>query len=83
MKTAFTIAMCAAVLGLPATAFAQTADQKYCQALSSSYREYNKQNTNADASAAMAKCSTDAAGAIPVLEKHLKDGKQALPARPN
>ena len=82
MNTAFRVALAAAVLTLPMTAsFAQTADQKYCKALSSSYREYNKAATTGEAAAAMAQCDSNAAAAIPVLEKHLKEGKVALPPR--
>lgn len=80
MVKAITILVAAAVT-LPAVASAQTADQKYCKALSSSYREYSKGTIDAQAATAMAQCDSNAASAIPVLEKHLKDGKIALPAR--
>ena len=78
---AFKMAMAVAALVLPAAAWAQSADLNYCKALSSSYREYSKGTVNAEAAAAMAQCDSNAVAAIPVLEKHLKEGKQALPAR--
>jgi hypothetical protein len=49
--------------------------------LSSSYREFSKGTDNAEAATAMSQCGSNAAGAIPVLEKHLKEGKVALPSR--
>jgi hypothetical protein len=66
---------------ISATLSAGNSDEKYCQALGSSYREYNNAATNAEAAAAMAQCNTNSAAAIPVLEKHLKEAKVALPSR--
>jgi predicted outer membrane protein len=78
----FRMMLAAVVLVLPtAVAWAQTADEKHGQALSSSYREYSKGTIDAEAATAMSQCGSNAAGAIPVLEKHLKAGKVTLPSR--
>ncbi|MBS0220111.1 MAG: hypothetical protein JSR91_05145 [Proteobacteria bacterium] len=76
-----------AVLG-PSAAFAQSADAKYCDALSHQYNKYvlaseGKSHNTApsNVSAAMGKCSTDAKTAIPILEKALQDAKVSLPPR--
>ena len=77
----FGLAAAAAVM-LPLAAFAQSADTNYCKALSAKYREYAKAGAvDSTAAAAMAKCDKEPAAGIPVLEKHLKDGKVALPPR--
>ena len=73
---------------LPTVAGAQSADAKYCSALSDKYQTYAQDNGGkshnappAEVASAMSKCSTDAASAIPVLEGALKAAKVSLPAR--
>jgi hypothetical protein len=73
---------------LPTVASAQSADAKYCSALSDKYQTYAQDNGGkshnappAEVAAAMSKCSTDSASAIPVLEGALKAAKVTLPAR--
>jgi hypothetical protein len=75
-------------LVLPVAASAQSADSKYCSALSQSYEKYAQDNGGkshnappADVGAAMGNCATNPTSAIPVLEKALKDAKVSLPAR--
>jgi hypothetical protein len=71
-----------ATLALPMAAFAQNVDLKYCKSLSDKYREYARADTvDSEAAAAMAQCDTNAAAAIPVIEKHLKADKVTLPPR--
>jgi len=82
MKLAIKAVVIAAAFALPAAAFAQSADQKYCKALSSKYREYQRAGSiDGEVAAAMGQCDSNAAAAIPVLEKHLKAGKVPLPPR--
>ena len=69
------------VLMLPVAAFAQSTDAKYCSDMSSAYRTYAKNNIDAEAARAMGLCQSNPAAAIPVLEKHLKENKIALPTR--
>jgi hypothetical protein len=76
-------------LSLPAAAFAQSNDAKYCQALSDKYTQYlnmgqNKgmQPQSVEARVAVEKCKAgDTAAGIPPLEKALKDAKLDLPPR--
>ena len=80
----------AVLLGVAATApaLAQSGDAAYCQAMSEEYTRY-VQNSDARRTSpapvaisdAMAKCKSDSAHAIPVLEKALKDARVDLPAR--
>jgi hypothetical protein len=77
-----------AALALPLAASAQSADTKYCSALSDNYNTYvlasggRSHNTaSPDVANAMSKCSSNAAAAIPVLEKALNDAKVSLPPR--
>ena len=65
---------------LPVAAFAQSNDAKYCNDMSAAFRAYTN-NIDAEATRAMTQCRTDPAAAIPVLEKHLKENKIALPSR--
>ena len=77
------VCLISAIAFAPLSAFAQSADAKYCDALSAKYREILG-GTQAEATAAdaMAKCKAgDTATGIPVLEKALKDAKATLPAR--
>ena len=69
------------VVGLPLAAFAQSADSKYCAALSAKYRQLNTSQSDETVAAAMAQCDKSPEKGIPVLEKHLKDAKVALPPR--
>jgi hypothetical protein len=74
---------------LPAMAFAQSNDAKYCQALIAKYNSYlnmgqnkGQQPQGLDARVAIEKCNTgDTAAGIPPLEKALKDAKLDLPSR--
>jgi hypothetical protein len=67
----------------PFAAFGQSADAKYCQALSDLYRRTSPKDSTPDAEvpAAMAKCQAGDMSGIPVLEKALTDGKVTLPPR--
>jgi hypothetical protein len=78
----------ASAFGLAGSAFAQSADSNYCNALSQSYTRYAQANDGrshnappADVAAAMSKCDSAPASAIPVLEKTLTDAKISLPPR--
>jgi hypothetical protein len=75
---------------LPLAAAAQADDAAYCQALSQQYARYvvkiDNGNTrvtgNPDGMVAMEQCKTgQAAQAIPVLERKLRDAKVNLPPR--
>jgi hypothetical protein len=70
-------------LGLPFTAFAQSADAKYCQALANVYRNAVAHDTspNAEVPIAVAKCQAGDTSGIPVIEQALKDAKVDLPPR--
>jgi hypothetical protein len=81
MKTAATLIVCASI-ALPFAAFAQSADAKYCEALSVEYRKLNTDASTGPQADAMAQCKAgNTAAGIPVLEKALKDGKVTLPSR--
>jgi hypothetical protein len=76
------------LFALPNIAFAQSADSKYCTALSQKYEAYLEtagdrggRATPVDVVVAMDKCKSDPASAIPVLEKQLKAAKLDLPPR--
>lgn len=84
MTTMTKILIACSVITLPFTAFAQSADAKYCRALTDSYREtYSRsQNPVAEVPMAIAKCEAgDTATGIPILEKALRDAKVTLPSR--
>jgi hypothetical protein len=74
---------------LPTTAFAQSADTQYCAALVAKYDRYVNnpdqgrgfQPTSAAITEAKAKCASNPAAGIPVLERALKDAKVDLPPR--
>jgi hypothetical protein len=85
-KNAFFAA--AMVLVFPLAASAQSADSKYCSALSASYEKYAQDNGGkthnsppADVGDAMGKCNSDPSSAIPVLEKALNAAKIPLPSK--
>jgi hypothetical protein len=81
MKTTVTLIVCASI-ALPFAAFAQSADAKYCEALSVEYRKINTASDSGAAADAMANCKAgNTAAGIPVLEKALKDQKVSLPPR--
>jgi hypothetical protein len=82
MKTLAAMIMCASI-GLPFTAFAQSSDMAYCNALSETYRNVVGSNaaTDGGVAEAMANCKTTPGTAIPVLEKVLTDNKVTLPKR--
>jgi hypothetical protein len=81
MKTTLTFVTCASLV-LPFAAFGQSADAKYCEALSMKYREVSSFQSDSVEAVAMAKCKAgDTAAGIPVLEKALKDAKVPLPPR--
>lgn len=79
----------ALAVALPLAALAQADDVAYCKALSDKYKRYvsnddagrRSRTPNVTADTAMARCPTDAAGSIPVLEKALKDALLDLPPR--
>jgi hypothetical protein len=78
----------AVLLGVPGAVMAQSADSKYCTALSEKYDSYIETQgdkggnpTPPDVVAAMGKCTSDPASAIPVLEKLLKAARFSLPPR--
>ena len=81
MKTTVTLIFFASI-ALPFAAFAQSADAKYCEALSVEYRKLNTDASTGPQADAMAQCKAgNTAAGIPVLEKALKDGKVTLPSR--
>jgi hypothetical protein len=64
------------------TAASLMSDSDYCRALSATYRRYRTNQIDEIAATAMSKCeTTEAAAAIPVLEKSLSDMRVPLPAR--
>jgi hypothetical protein len=72
----------AVALTLPLTAFAQSADANYCQALIKKWREIGVASTDATVPEAINQCNQgNTAAGIPVLEKVLKDNKVSLPPR--
>ena len=82
------VALFFAGLGLPVTASAQSADAKYCAALSEMYDAYIEtagdkggRATPTEVVIAMDRCKSDPASSIPVLEKQLKAARLTLPAR--
>jgi hypothetical protein len=81
-------ALVASVLLTPTVVAAQSADSRYCAALSEKYEAYLEtagdkggRATPVDVVVAMDKCKSDPASAIPVLEKQLKAAKLNLPPR--
>jgi hypothetical protein len=80
---AMTAMIFCASMALPFAASAQMSDTDYCNALSQTYRTVVGKDTTPDVTVpeAMSKCATSPAGAIPVLEKALKDNKVTLPKR--
>jgi hypothetical protein len=57
-------------------------DTQYCKALSTTYRRYRPGNIDEVSAEAMSKCETaDAASAVPVLERSLRDMRVPLPSR--
>ena len=80
MKTVGILVVCATI-ALPFAASAQSADTKYCDALSASYRTSGVAKGDSMEAAAMSKCASDPKGSIPVLEKSLKDNKIPVPPR--
>ncbi len=82
MKTALIYLVIGSAIALPMAAFAQSADAKYCEALSVAYRKLNTASDSGAAADAMANCKAgNTAAGIPVLEKALKDQKVTLPSR--
>jgi hypothetical protein len=89
MTSSAKLLLMALALMLPTTTFAQSADTQYCAALSAKYDRYvnspdRGRNSVPDSPAiggAKAKCASDPAAAIPVLERALKDAKLDLPPR--
>jgi hypothetical protein len=81
-----TIVLSAAVV--PGIAFAQSADTKYCSALSDKYDYYVERSGEKGGGAppievtkAMDNCKSSPASSIPVLEKALKAARLDLPPR--
>ena len=81
----------ALALALASTAFAQSKDVSYCNALAAKYQQYlghgssgrhgGVDDQNIDARMAADKCVKGDTSGIPVLEHALKDAKIELPAR--
>jgi hypothetical protein len=80
MKTLGVLLVCASIAA-PLAVFAQSADSKYCDALSTAYRNSGVAKGDSQEAVAMSKCSSAPASSIPVLEKSLKDNKIPLPPR--
>jgi hypothetical protein len=87
MKIRMAMIVCA-LLGIPGAVMAQSADSKYCTALSDKYDTYidtqgdkGGRPSPPDVVRAMEKCKSDPAAAIPVLEKSLKAARLDLPPR--
>jgi hypothetical protein len=76
----FTKSIVAVAVLLPVAVLAQPNDAKYCSDLSSAYRAYTNQ-IDPEVARAMGQCQSTPTAAIPVLEKHLKQNKVALPSR--
>lgn len=83
MKTLGRSLIVLVALALPAVAFAQSSDAKYCKSLSDLSRSPAMGSTERPlaVSAAIAKCEAGDYSGIPVLEKYLTDGKATLPPR--
>ena len=82
MKAFVSAVTACALLLLPVVASAQSTDAQYCGKLSAEIRRVTGTGSAPDTvSAAMTKCSSDPASAIPVLEQHLKNNKVTLPSR--
>jgi hypothetical protein len=80
MNTFTKILLAAALLSLPATAFAQSSDAAYCNALVAKYQQYLDQSSkkgqqpqSVDAQAAVEKCKAGDTSGIPAIEKALMD----------
>jgi hypothetical protein len=80
------ILLAAALLSLPVTAFAQSSDAAYCNALVAKYQQYLDQSSkkgqqpqSVDAQAGIEKCKAGDTSGIPAIEKALKDAKFDLP----
>jgi hypothetical protein len=85
---AFLIASAAAAIALPQAASAQSADQRYCSAMTSKYQQFagfaasRAQPAGSQVNVAMEQCREgQTAEAIPVLEAALRDANVALPPR--
>lgn len=64
------------------SAAALMSDSEYCKALSATYRRYRPNQIDENLALAMSQCeTTNAASAIPVLERSLTDMRIALPER--
>jgi len=88
MQEHLSVLLIAAAFSLPAAAFAQSRDAKYCAALVSKYEQYLDQSQrrgeapqSLDAKAGVEKCKAGDPSGIPAIEKALKDAKLDLPAR--
>jgi len=82
MHKAFLLAGVSLVLS--STAFAQSADAKYCKALADKAATITRGGGTTpptDIPVAVSKCDSGDAGAISTLEKYLTDNKQSLPPR--
>lgn len=89
MKIAMTLAGVALAVAVSSAVLAQSSDAAYCGKLSDAYDKYvqttgsrgSKQPPLVNVTEAQARCKTDPASAIPVLEQTLKDNKLPLPSR--
>ncbi len=78
-----------ASIGLPLTAFAQSADVKYCAALADKYNDFvgqddlgkGKTNNPVRVDVAIEKCKSGDVSGIQMLEQALKNARVTLPPR--
>lgn len=90
MTTSGKFLVACVLVALPAVAFAQSADVKYCAALADKYNDYvgtddlgrGQTNNPVNIDVAVEKCKHGDVSGIPILEKILKDRKVTLPPRP-
>lgn len=84
MKAQFAYVLAGLAIVASSSAFAQSADAKYCKALAEKTTTVTRgggTTTPAEIPVAISKCDSGDKGAIATLEKYLTDNKQALPAR--
>ena len=88
MNTFTKVLLLGALSSLPLSAFAQSTDAAYCNALVAKYQQYLDQSSkrgqqpqSIDAQAAVEKCKAGDTSGIPEIEKALKNAKFSLPTR--
>lgn len=75
-------------VSMPLSAFAQSSDVAYCQALAAKYRQFYvtdgghyRDNGPIDGNVAADQCNAGNTAGIPVLEQKLRDAKVPVPVR--